>query len=36
MNPRKLVAKTPLHVTILVFAAIWIIPTLGLLITSML
>ncbi len=34
MNRRKLIAKTPLHVTILVFAAIWIIPTLGLLITS--
>jgi alpha-glucoside transport system permease protein len=34
MNPRKLIAKTPLHLTILLFAAIWIIPTLGLLITS--
>jgi len=35
MNPRKLIAKTPLHLTILLFAAIWIIPTLGLLITSL-
>jgi len=31
---KRLVARTPLHVTIFVFAAIWLIPTLGLLITS--
>jgi alpha-glucoside transport system permease protein len=34
MNPRKLAAKAPLHLAILVFATIWIIPTLGLLFTS--
>lgn len=34
MNPRRLLARTPLHLTILAFSAIWIIPTLGLLITS--
>jgi len=34
MKPRQLLARTPLHVTILVFAAIWLIPTAGLLITS--
>jgi len=34
MNAKKLIAKTPLHVAIFVFAAIWAIPTLGLLITS--
>ncbi len=34
MNPRKLLSRTPLHLTIWVFAAIWLIPTLGLLITS--
>ncbi len=35
MNVRKLLARTPLHVAILLFAAIWLIPTLGLLITSL-
>ena len=34
MNPKRLLSRTPLHVTAFVFAAIWIIPTLGLLITS--
>jgi alpha-glucoside transport system permease protein len=34
LSPQKLVAKTPLHLAILIFAAIWIIPTLGLLLTS--
>jgi alpha-glucoside transport system permease protein len=34
VNPRRLIAKTPLHLAILLFAAIWIIPTLGLLFTS--
>lgn len=34
MNPRRLLSRTPLHATVFVFAAIWIIPTLGLLITS--
>ena len=34
MRIKRLVARTPLHVTIFVFAAIWLIPTLGLLITS--
>jgi len=31
---KAFVARTPLHLTIFVFAAIWLIPTLGLLITS--
>ena len=35
MNPRRLAARTPLHLAIFVFAAIWFIPTLGLLITSL-
>jgi alpha-glucoside transport system permease protein len=34
MNRRRVISRTPLHVTILVFATIWLIPTLGLLITS--
>ena len=35
MKTRRLLARTPLHLAILVFAAIWLIPTLGLLITSL-
>jgi len=35
MNLRKVMARTPLHFTIFVFAAMWLIPTLGLLITSL-
>ena len=35
MKSRRLLARTPLHLAILVFAAIWLIPTLGLLITSL-
>lgn len=34
MKMRRFLSRTPLHVTILVFALIWLIPTLGLLITS--
>ena len=34
MKTRRFLTRTPLHVTILVFALIWLIPTLGLLITS--
>jgi len=34
MKARRFLSRTPLHVTILVFALIWLIPTLGLLITS--
>ena len=34
MESRRFISRTPLHFTILVFAAIWLIPTLGLLITS--
>lgn len=34
MRIKAFVARTPLHLTIFVFAAIWLIPTLGLLITS--
>jgi len=34
MKPRQLLARIPLHTTILVFAMIWLIPTLGLLLTS--
>jgi alpha-glucoside transport system permease protein len=34
MKTRRFLSRTPLHVTILVFALIWLIPTLGLLITS--
>lgn len=34
MKTRRFLARTPLHATILVFALIWLIPTLGLLITS--
>jgi alpha-glucoside transport system permease protein len=35
MKLRKAIARAPLHLTIFVFAAIWLIPTLGLLITSL-
>lgn len=34
MKTRRFLSRTPLHITILIFAAIWLIPTLGLLITS--
>jgi len=34
MKTRRFLLRTPLHITILVFATIWLIPTLGLLITS--
>jgi alpha-glucoside transport system permease protein len=34
MKTRRIIAKIPLHAAILAFAAVWIIPTLGLLITS--
>jgi len=34
MTARRLIARSPLHLTILLFAVIWLIPTLGLLITS--
>jgi alpha-glucoside transport system permease protein len=34
MKMRRFLSRTPLHITILVFALIWLIPTLGLLITS--
>ena len=34
MKARRFLSRTPLHVTIVVFALIWLIPTLGLLITS--
>ena len=34
MNARRFLSRTSLHVTILIFALIWLIPTLGLLITS--
>ncbi len=34
MKTRRFLSRTPLHITILVFALIWLIPTLGLLITS--
>lgn len=34
MKKRRFLARIPLHVTILVFATIWLIPTLGLLVTS--
>jgi len=34
INGRKLLARTPLHVMIFLFSAVWLIPTLGLLITS--
>ena len=35
LTPQRFFAKTPLHLAILLFAAVWIIPTLGLLITSL-
>lgn len=34
MNPKALIGRMPLHVFLLVFAFIWVVPTLGLLITS--
>jgi len=34
MKLRRFATRSPLHITIFVFAAIWLIPTLGLLITS--
>jgi len=34
MDPRRMASRAPLHLVILLFSAIWIIPTLGLLITS--